>query len=237
VLPLLFVGLAALSPLLAADETAGPALENDEQKTLYAIGLAMSRNFQTLQLTPSELQLISAGLEDGALGREPRVDLQVYGPKIETLLNSRVSAAADREKAAAASFVEEMAKQNGAEKTPSGLVFFSIEEGTGAQPGATDTVRLHYHGTLRDGSVFDSSRDKGEPVEFNLAQVVPCFGEGLQKVKVGGKAKLVCPPELGYGERGVPGLIPPGAALVFEVELLEIKAAEPAAGTSPAPTP
>ena len=98
-------------------------------------------------------------------------------------------------------------------------------------------MRLHYHGTLRDGSVFDSSRDKGEPVEFNLAQVVPCFREGLQKVKVGGKAKLVCSPELGYGDRGVPGVIPPGAALVFEVELLEIKAAAPAAGTSPAPTP
>ena len=105
----------------------------------------------------------------------------------------------------------------------SGLVYQSLKEGTGASPKATDTVRVHYHGTLADGKVFDSSVQRGQPAEFPLNRVIPCWTEGVQMMKVGGKAKLTCPPQIAYGARGAAGVIPPNATLTFEVELLGIK--------------
>ena len=105
----------------------------------------------------------------------------------------------------------------------SGLVYQSLKEGTGASPKATDTVRVHYHGTLADGKVFDSSVQRGQPAEFPLNRVIPCWTEGVQMMKVGGKAKLTCPPQIAYGARGAAGVIPPNATLTFEVELLGVK--------------
>jgi FKBP-type peptidyl-prolyl cis-trans isomerase FkpA len=101
-------------------------------------------------------------------------------------------------------------------------VFRTITPGTGASPAATDTVKVHYHGTLPDGKVFDSSVDRGEPTEFPLNRVIPCWTEGVQRMKVGEKAKLVCPAAIAYGDRGAGADIPPGATLVFEVDLLGI---------------
>lgn len=108
----------------------------------------------------------------------------------------------------------------------SGVTSFTVEhvvEGDGASPAATDRVRVHYHGTLSDGSVFDSSVDRGSPAVFPLNRVIPCWTRGLQEMKVGGKAKLTCPPELAYGARGFPPKIPPNATLYFDVELLGIE--------------
>ena len=108
--------------------------------------------------------------------------------------------------------------------TASGLVYQSLNEGTGAAPKASDTVRVHYRGTFPDsGKEFDSSLARGEPIEFPLKGVIACWTEGVQKMKVGGKAKLTCPPAIAYGTRGVGGTIPPNATLNFEVELLGIK--------------
>jgi len=107
------------------------------------------------------------------------------------------------------------------EKTASGIGVTILKEGTGANPKASDTVKVHYRGTLVNGQEFDSSHKRGQPATFPLSRVIPCWTEGVQKIKVGGKAKLVCPPELAYGNQNVPG-IPPGSTLVFEVELLEI---------------
>jgi FKBP-type peptidyl-prolyl cis-trans isomerase FkpA len=105
----------------------------------------------------------------------------------------------------------------------SGLVYKSIKDGTGASPVATDVVRVHYRGTLQDGKEFDSSIARGQPAEFPLNRVIKCWTEGVQKMKVGGKAQLTCPPGIAYGERGTPGgPIPPNATLNFEVELLDI---------------
>ena len=106
-----------------------------------------------------------------------------------------------------------------------GLVFQSLKDGTGASPKATDVVKVHYRGTLADGKEFDSSYKRGEPAEFPLNRVIPCWTEGVQKLKVGGKAKLTCPPTIAYGERGAGGVIPPNATLNFEVELLGIASA------------
>jgi FKBP-type peptidyl-prolyl cis-trans isomerase FkpA len=114
------------------------------------------------------------------------------------------------------------AKEAGAMVTASGLVYRSLKEGTGGSPAATDTVRVHYRGTLPDGKEFDSSYGRGQPAEFPLNRVIPCWTEGLQKMKTGGKAKLTCPPGIAYGSRGAGGVIPPNATLHFEVELLGI---------------
>lgn len=114
------------------------------------------------------------------------------------------------------------AKEAGAVVTASGLVFRSLKDGSGGSPAATDTVRVHYRGTLPDGKEFDSSYGRGQPAEFPLNRVIPCWTEGLQKMKTGGKAKLTCPPGIAYGSRGAGGVIPPNATLHFEVELLGI---------------
>nr|WP_284617493.1 FKBP-type peptidyl-prolyl cis-trans isomerase [Rubrivivax pictus] len=116
------------------------------------------------------------------------------------------------------------AKEPGAVMTDSGLVFRSLVEGKGASPKATDTVKVHYRGTFPDGKEFDSSFSRNAPAEFPLNRVIRCWTEGVQRIKVGGKAKLTCPPAIAYGERGTPGgPIPPNATLQFEVELLEVK--------------
>jgi FKBP-type peptidyl-prolyl cis-trans isomerase FkpA len=107
--------------------------------------------------------------------------------------------------------------------TASGLVFQSLQEGSGAPPQATDTVRVHYRGTFPDGREFDSSHKRGTPTEFPLNRVIPCWTEGVQRMKPGGKAKLTCPPAIAYGERGAGGVIPPNATLHFEIELLSVK--------------
>jgi FKBP-type peptidyl-prolyl cis-trans isomerase FkpA len=120
--------------------------------------------------------------------------------------------------------VDQAAREQGAVRTDSGLVYRSLQDGKGAQPKETDTVRVHYRGTFPDGKEFDSSHKRGQPAEFPLNRVIRCWTEGVQKMKVGGKAKLTCPPALAYGERGAGGgAIPPNATLQFEVELLGIK--------------
>jgi len=114
------------------------------------------------------------------------------------------------------------AKEDGAVVSSTGLVYRALKEGTGASPKASDTVKVHYRGTLPDGKEFDSSYKRGEPIEFPLGRVIACWTEGVQRMKVGGKAKLTCPPQIAYGERGAGGVIPPNATLLFEVELLGI---------------
>jgi len=119
--------------------------------------------------------------------------------------------------------LERAAAQPGAVVTPSGLVYRSLQEGNGASPAATDTVRVHYRGRFPDGKEFDSSHSRGKPTSFPLNRVIRCWTEGVQRMKVGGKAELTCPAAIAYGERGAGGVIPPNAILAFEVELLAIE--------------
>jgi len=138
-----------------------------------------------------------------------------------------------RSAAAAKVVLDKAAAEKGAKRLPSGLVITTIKEGTGRSPKATDTVKVHYHGTLPDGRVFDSSRTRGEPATFPLNGVIKCWTEGVQLMKVGGKSKLVCPADIAYGDRSPSPLIQPGATLIFEVELLAIE--KPAAPPAAAP--
>jgi FKBP-type peptidyl-prolyl cis-trans isomerase FkpA/FKBP-type peptidyl-prolyl cis-trans isomerase FklB len=133
-----------------------------------------------------------------------------------------VATSSEGEKKAGEAFLAKAAGEKGATKTPSGLVMTTVKPGSGASPAPTDTVKVHYHGTLTDGTVFDSSVERKEPATFPLNRVIPCWTEGVQKMKVGGKSRLVCPAALAYGDQGAPPKIKPGATLVFDVELLEI---------------
>jgi FKBP-type peptidyl-prolyl cis-trans isomerase FkpA len=197
-------------------------LQTDQDKTLYALGLAIGENVKEFKLSAAELAFVSAGLSDVVLGKEPKVDIQTYGPKIQALVQERAAVAATAEKTAAGAFLAQMAKETGAQRSASGMIYIPITAGTGANPTAASTVKVHYHGTLRDGTVFDSSVDRGEPISFPLNGVIPCWTEGVQMMKVGGKAKLVCPSDTAYGDTGS-GPIPGGATLVFEVQLLAIE--------------
>ncbi|MBI4248088.1 MAG: FKBP-type peptidyl-prolyl cis-trans isomerase [Elusimicrobia bacterium] len=212
----------AQAPKVAAKRAPQAAPSTEEEKTLYALGLVVGRNLTTFSLSASEVGFVELGLRDAALGKEPQVDLQVYGPKLEALNQSRAGKKAAQEKTKAKSFLDKAAKEPGASASSSGLIYTDIRAGTGDSPKATDKVKVHYHGTLTDGKVFDSSVQRGQPAEFPLNGVIPCWTEGVQKMKVGGKAKLVCPSKIAYGDAGSPPVIPGGAALIFEVELLDI---------------
>src|SRR4029079_9444137 len=203
--------------------TAGAAdPSTDDQKNMYALGLIISQSLAPFALTESELDFVRAGMTDGVLKKTPKVDLPTYGPKVNQVQQARAAAQAETEKKAGAAYLEKNTKEAGAKKTESGAIVTTIKEGKGEQPKATDTVKVHYHGTLIDGTVFDSSVKRGEPATFPLNQVIKCWTEGVQLMKVGGKSKLVCPSAIAYGDRGSPPTIKPGATLVFEVELLEI---------------
>ena len=212
------IAAAALTPFTSF--AAEPATEED--KTLYALGLAMSQNIASYDLSAKQLDMVTEGLKAGAMGKDPAVDLQTYMPKIQEFARSRASAAAEVEKREAAKFVAKMAKREGAVTTESGLIYIETKAGDGPNPAVTDKVTVHYHGTLRDGAVFDSSVDRGTPATFGLNQVIPCWTEGVQKIKVGGRATLVCPPDIAYGDRGAGQMIKPGAAIAFDVELIAV---------------
>ncbi len=247
--PLRSLLLAASLAAAACHGGSGPGgssanveLKSDDDKTLYALGLMLGRNVAPFGLSAGELRLVEAGMADSVNGAKPRVEVQTYGPMIGELARKRQGANAQKEKDKNKPFLEAAAKEPGATKLPSGLVIRTLKEGSGPSPQATDTVKVHYHGTLPDGTVFDSSVQRGQPATFPLNGVIPCWTEGLQKMKVGEKAKLTCPSDIAYGDRGHPPKIPGGATLTFEVELLSIEpkptGAPPVPGMMPhAPPP
>jgi len=181
----------------------------------------MSQTMAPLQLTPAEVELVKQALSDAAAGK-PAVKLEEWGPKIGELAQAREGKAADGEKTKAKAYLDKAAAEAGAQKSASGLIYKELTAGTGPMPAASDMVQVNYKGTLIDGTEFDSSYKRGQPAEFPLNQVIPCWTEGVQKIKVGGKAQLVCPSDIAYGDSGRPPTIPGGATLVFEVELLKI---------------
>jgi len=216
-------GRGATTAKPAAPKPAGPPpLTTDEQKTIYALGLSIAKSITPFDLSPAEIDIIKRALLDAAANK-PAVNLEEWGPKIDPLAKARGAKVAEKQKAASATFLAKAAAEPGAVKTDSGIIIKEIRPGTGESPKATDTVKVNYRGTLIDGTEFDSSYKRNQPASFPLNGVIPCWTEGVQKMKVGGKSMLICPSNLAYGDQGRPS-IPGGATLVFEIELLEIGA-------------
>lgn len=237
-----FPGLAAIVSMLAVTACQPPepgrsgafasggraSLDTEDQRASYAIGLNLGG-----QLVPAadhiDENALREGLRDGMTEAEPRLSAEEI-QEVMTAFNETISAerqsqreaegAANREEGRA--FLAENAERDEVSVTGSGLQYEVIEEGDGPSPGPGDRVRIHYRGTLLDGSEFDSSYERGEPAEFGVGQVIPGFSEGLQLMTVGSRYRLYIPADIAYGTRGSPPAIGPDATLIFEVELLEI---------------
>lgn len=196
----------------------------DEEKTIYSLGLSIYRSLGQFDLSPAELELVKRAISDAAADK-PAVDLNTWGPKIQGLATARQARVAEREKASAKAYIDKAAAEPGAVKTDSGLIYHELTPGTGDSPKETDTVKVNYRGTFINGTEFDSSYSRNEPADFPLNGVIKCWTEGVQRMKVGGKSRLVCPSDLAYGDDGRPG-IPGGSTLIFEIELLSIGGAK-----------
>jgi FKBP-type peptidyl-prolyl cis-trans isomerase len=220
----------AAAPEAAAPEKA-PGSTDD---AVYALGYSLAHMLDRYHLSEAELETLDRGLRDGLLKKPSAVPEDQFRADIQELGKTRTEAAAKAERAASEGFLAKEAAAPGATKTDSGLIIRVIKPGEGPKPQATDTVRVHYTGTLRDGTVFDSSVERGQPAVFPLNRVIPCWTEALEAMQVGEKAHITCPADIAYGDRGAPPRIEPGAALAFDVELLEI-VPKPAAAAKPAP--
>lgn len=196
--------------------------QTNDEKAFYSIGTGVATQLvRANPISERELEVLFQGIRDALDGRTLAVDQQEGGEFVRALLQKREAQAVASERAAAEDYLAAEASKKGARKTESGLIYTVLKAGNGGSPSATDTVRVHYHGTLRDGTVFDSSVDRGEPAEFPLNRVISCWTEGVSMMKQGGKSLLICPADIAYGNRST-GRIPAGAALSFEVELIEI---------------
>lgn len=211
--------------------TDGPMPYDDDKMPIYALGvnigmqISSQTDFKNL-LDEDELKILLSGFSDVIKGEgtsNPMDVLQKYGPQVNELLRERVDGVMERVKKDGEEYIEGFLDCNEeAKKTDSGLVYYEMKEGDGKSPTVDDEVEVHYHGTLTDGTVFDSSVDRKATIKFKLGQVIKGWQEGLAMMKEGGKATLVIPPELAYGDAGSGGAVPPGATLKFEVELFKV---------------
>jgi len=217
---------------LLAFPACSPSPKTDDQKAFYALGVHLNKQVSIFDLSPEEWKYVQQGMSDAAAGKKLAAEPEANMQKLGQLAQARMVRTAEKQKELSKPFLEKAATEKGAQKTASGMIYTEIKLGTGAQPKASSFVKVHYAGTLIDGKEFDSSVKRGQPVEFPLDKVIPCWKEGVGMMKVGGKAKLVCPSSIAYGDQGRPPIIPGGATLIFEVELLDVKAA---AASAPAP--
>ena len=200
----------------------------EQQKISYALGMNIMGNLAELPIeidvesVISAIKDVSAEKETALKVEEYHKYMQEFQKKVQEAGQQAVTKAAENNKKAGAEFLAENAKKEGVKVTPSGLQYRVITEGSGAKPSASSKVKVHYTGKLTDGTVFDSSVQRGEPIDFALNQVIPGWTEGVQLMTPGSKYEFVIPSDLAYGDRGAGNAIPPGATLVFEVELLAV---------------
>ena len=206
----------------------GALPDNEELKPFYALGVNVAKQVGgELKgiLTEEELKIMVDGFADSLSDKVPddRSLLATYGPKLNLILQGRANAVLDGEKQKGKDFaVKYLLSNPKAIQSPSGLIFNEIIAGVGAKANPKSTVTVHYHGTLTNGNVFDSSVNRGEPISFPLPNVIKGWQEGVSLMREGGKATLVVPSDLAYGDNGSPPVIPPGATLIFEVELISV---------------
>jgi FKBP-type peptidyl-prolyl cis-trans isomerase len=214
----------------AAGSAAGAT---DSETQLHALGVLLSRQLGSFQLSDRELRAVLSGISDGVRHPETVKAAEAYVPQLQALEHSRSDAQTQ-------AFLSKVAALPHARTTTSGLIYIPVHVGSGPSPKIGDQVRVEYTGRLADGTVFDSSSQHGGSATLPLGHVIPCWDEGLQLMKVGGSARLVCPAKLAYGDRGAGNVIQPGAALDFDVHLLGIQPPAPAAAAKPpgaAPAP
>ncbi|HWG77103.1 MAG TPA: FKBP-type peptidyl-prolyl cis-trans isomerase [Steroidobacteraceae bacterium] len=238
---------------LAADEAPSPAhhaaaagaatgAADSDSAVMHALGELLSRQLsnavEPFQPSDRELRAVLAGLNDGIHHPESVKAAESFIPQLQALQQQRTQAQVQREEKSGAAYLSKAAAQPHARTTSSGLVFIPQQAGTGPSPKIGDTVRVEYTGRLTDGSVFDSSAQHGGAATFPLGKIIPCWNEALSLMKVGGRARVVCPAKLAYGDRGAGGVIKPGATLDFEVHLVAIEPTPPTpAAAAPRATP
>ncbi len=218
-----------LSGLLVVGCSKTKEPKTEEEKTFYSIGTMFGTRLTQLSMTDAEIDSLAQGLRDSAKNDKQKVDPMAYQQKIQDMFKSRMEKQAAGIKQKGAEFLANFVSKEGATKTASGLAYKHTVVGTGPSPKETDVVKVHYHGTLMDGTVFDSSKERGKEVSFPLNRVIRGWTEGVQLMKVGGKTTFVIPSDLAYGDAGAPPKIAGGATLKFEVELVAIEPAAPAA--------
>ena len=201
-------------------------VKTDDDKTFYVVGHMFGSRLNNLNLSDQELDFLKQGLADSARGVKPSCEVAKYQPNVQKMFKDRISQSSKKVKEEGGKYIEKFIA-DGAKKTKSGLAYKIIKDGKGKKPKETDKVEVHYHGTLINGTVFDSSVDRGKTVEFPLNRVIKGWTEGLQLIGEGGKIKLVIPSELAYGDNGAPPKIPGGATLIFDVELFKINKEAP----------
>ena len=230
---------AVKTPKKSAPAASGAAFKTEDERTFYAYGYKIGQNLGA-STSPSEAEAkaISQGLHDAITGKpEPAgISMAVYLPKVGDMVTKRMAVKTDAVKAKGRAYADAFAKDDSVKAIPAGGFIKTLTEGAGALPTADDTVKVHYRGTLIDGTEFDSSYKRNEPATFPLKNVIPCWTNGVAMMKVGGKSKLVCPSDVAYGDQGHPPSIPGGSTLIFEVELLEIVKPEAPKDAAPAKT-
>lgn len=230
----LIVGMFAAAALMTGcNKQKDVKVTSEQDKIFYSVGFMFGQRMKDLKLSEAELGAMVQGLRDAAKGQKSQADLKVYQPKIREEFQKRIQSHSKTVKVDGEKYLAKFLQSEGGTKTASGLAYKVIKAGDTKKPTATDVVKVHYHGTLIDGTVFDSSVERGKEVSFPLNRVIKGWTEGLQLIGKGGKIKLVIPSELAYGDHGAPPKIPGGATLVFEVELFEIQKADAGKGHGP----
>lgn len=222
----------ATRAITARQMSSGPMPYDEEKMPYYALGVNLAKqiggqtSFNTL-LEEDEIELLLDGFSQtlkGTATADATTVLSTYGPALNTILQERSNGLIDRVKKEGEEYAKNFLECNEeAEQTESGLIYCPMKEGDGAMPTVENTVEVHYHGTLTDGTVFDSSVDRGQTISFPLGGVIKGWQEGLAMMKEGGKATLVIPSDIAYGDNGSGDVIPPGATLKFEVELFKVQ--------------
>ncbi len=226
-----------VTPAAPAAAPAGPTFTDAQLIEEFGWFVGKRVGLSELALSKEELDIFVKGLLNAAGGKESPFELEKIGPKMDEFMQKKqtafMSKAKEKNTATNLAYFTKLKENKNVVELPSGLRYEIVKQGTGAAPKATDTVKVHYHGTLIDGAVFDSSVQRGQPIDFKLDEVIPGWTEGIQKVTKGGKIKLYVPPHLAYGDDGRPG-IPPSSTLIFEVDLIDINPPAAAAPAMPA---